>query len=638
MTNIKDLENKLRDASKKYYTNGTSPLTDAEFDFELELLKTLDPTNPFIQEIGSDKQDTSHWEKSTHTYPLGSLSKCQVYDEFEKFYKSVKDTLVVEEKMDGISIALTYKSGKLFSAVTRGDGKVGEDITRNVKKMKGIPVSISCNDDILVIRGEIVFKVDDFNKLPEGEYKNPRNAAAGIAKGLDGQYCELLSVVVYSIMTPTPNNDRELVDLQVLKSLGFEVVPHYYAHGTDDVLKIYNDYINDKRAKLQYDIDGLVLKTYTKQDNSSDWEHPANQIAWKFPHQSAITNIENIEWSMSGGHLTPVAVVKPVKLAGVTITRASLSNIRLALEKKIGTGAKVEISRRNDVIPYIEKVIEEGHTSITAPTTCPVCNGKVDFQKNSSGEEYDYLICTNLTCPSKIIRTISKWMVTHNTKGIADSTIEELFNKGIIKDLKDFLSLPHNKEKQDAILKLDGFGEKKLITLLEQILTTKKTTYSNFFTAMNFTNISRKTIDKILAEIGDVDSIKDFFMFVMSPHMNNIAGIGPETIATIRNELNTNTNYIVEISTLVVIEPMKKFIPTGPLLGKSFCFTGSLNTMGRTQAEGLVKTLGGTISGINKNLTYLVTNDPNSGSSKNEKAKKYGTKVINEDEFIALTK
>jgi DNA ligase (NAD+) len=514
----------------------------------------------------------------------------------------------------------------------------GEEILRNAIKMQNIPSTIKETKKIIV-RGEILLTKESFDKLPsEAEFKNLRNAAAGIAKRLDGKYSEFLTFIPYNIMNTKELNIKTQLDLiNTLKILGFKRnINTFIVTGNcyNEIEKIYTNYINTLRKNLDYDIDGLVIKC-NDIDENDDWKKPNYQIAFKFPHQSATSNIIKIQNSMNGGHITPVAIINPVDVAGVTISRVSLSNYQLCVDRKIGVGAKVEVSRRNDVIPYIETVLVEG-AKIEIPTKCPICSSDLEYESDDSV----YLVCTNEGCKSKLVRSILKWLFAHNSKGISDSTIESLIDCNIISNFEEFLTLAKSSgsARRDKVLTLDGFGEKKLQVLLASISDTYKTNWSTFLSGINIHYIGKTVIEKILESIGKVEKYDDFYKFCFSQNIYSVENFANENVIRLRKGLNAVKNKVEILLKYVEVEPFvsdKADLSKQFLRDYSFCFTGSLDTIGRTEAEKMVKKFGGDIKGVSKNLSFLVTNDTSSGSSKNVKARQLGVKVINEKTFLS---
>jgi len=638
---VQEIVQFIENAQRQYYNDGSSNLSDAEYDSLYKQLEQLDPDNPLLSQV-EPYCDSSHWIKERHEYPLGSLSKCNTFDQFAEwaFWASRSNILIIQEKLDGMSICLKYENGNLISAVSRGTGLIGEDIYRNVKNMKNVPSKISFKDS-LYVRGEIILKHSDFKRLPSDEnFKNPRNAATGIAKRLDGKYCDFLSVKAYEVLNCRDFNiDTEIKSIELLKNLGFDVVETIVSSSIEAANSVYDEYVKTKRNELDWDIDGLVVKNNPIRNEGDDWKKPKNKIAWKFPHQYTSTIIKNIEWSLNNSHITPVAIFEPVDLGGITIGRASLHNVRFIQEKGIGIGAKVEISRRNDVIPYVESVLVPSTQAFQIVKECPMCGGNVEYAKNMSGRELQFLVCMNPLCKAKTVSLINSWMISHESRGVASSTIESLYEELSIDTLPKFLSISDGGYDR-AILALDGFGQRKLDIIKAEIQKTRNTTLLKFIDGIGISGFSKRSFEKILDHLKDYDfiSLTDFIVFCLDTNnIQNIEGFAAESANALSSEINCRLSLIKELEKLVVVTGKeKRKLISDKLKGISFCFTGSLETMGRKAAEEKVKNVGGEIKGVNKTLTYLVTNDTTSGSSKNKKAKELGVKIIDEKQFLDL--
>jgi len=358
-----DLKKMLLEASDHYYNKSEPTMSDQEFDEATKIYAERFPTDDFVNRIGA-KVGVTEWEKATHKIPMCSLNKVNTQEEFIKWSDTIGDShYIIMDKLDGISVDLEYENGKLVKAITRGDGIEGENILNNVRKMKNVLGNIKNFTGSL--RGEIIMLVSDFEKLNfilmercEKEMKNPRNAASGISKRYDGTNSEYLTVLYYDI---TGDWETEEQKLQWLKDNNIKTC--YYKKVTvNDAVNVYNDYEDHLRAQTKYDIDGLVVKCNNVKLQKILGElngNPKAHIAWKFGAMKAETILENIEWQTgSSGRITPVAILKPVKVGGVVVTKASLHNLKVFNELKPYKNAKVLISRRGDVIPQIEKIIE----------------------------------------------------------------------------------------------------------------------------------------------------------------------------------------------------------------------------------------------------------------------------------------
>lgn len=648
----------LRQQSDKYYTDGSSDITDKEFDERLEKLRQNDPDNPFLEEVGAEDIDSSEWEKHKHEYPLGSLAKVQSIDELKKWWKAQE--LVIQPKFDGISIALTYEGGKLIRAVTRGKNGVGDDITRNVLKMKGVPHflnfgnSLVESDQKIVVRGEILITYEDYDAIPDyikvdgkevvnpRKGKNPRNHTAGAAKKRTDPLVDNLTVIVYDIMNPYDLGlAYETESIDKLKDLGFPYVSECKIKIIDIMgLEMAVEKMEAKRDSFGYDIDGLVIKS-NRIDAKDDWKKPKSKVAYKFDHQEVDTIFQGVAVSVSGERVQPVAILEPVDVGGVTVSKASLHNWPWLREKNLSIGAKVRVSRRNDVIPQVEEVLEAGDGGpVEEPTECPVCGGKLSYKKNTDGSDSPYLICTNPDCDAKIEKHVMKWLRIHETKGVAESTVKVLYDNGIIESLEDFLGIIDGNS-DEKILALPKMGKSKLDTIKKCIKQTLTTNPIKFFAGMNLNGFGRGRFDKIVNYVHETKEDADYtdvMMVILSPYstgLSNVEGFARPSAQSLKDTIAINDERIKAVYALVTIEPLKKQAPVvGSCSGKSFCFTGALEIV-RREAEKYVKANGGKIASVSKNLDYLVTDDPidPNGSNKMQKAIKLGIKIITGDEF-----
>jgi DNA ligase (NAD+) len=352
---IQNLSQRLRAASAAYY-NGTPLMSDAEFDALEAELRKLDPHNPVFAEIGAPPD--SGWPKVAHAYPMGSLDKVQTSQEFLGWASAKGDQFFLSEKLDGISIMLTYNQGQLVQAATRGDGTTGEDITRNVRVMQGVPQTISYQGPV-DIRGEIVCTKEDFKKFFPGE-SNPRNTASGTAKRQSGwQKCRHLTVLAYNLNLPKRKYATREEEFLVLQAWGFKT-PFGMVCSAAQAATEYGEYIRDLREKAPYDIDGLVIEVNstsarTALGTSPNGLNPKGSVALKFPHDQKKTVLRDVVWQVgNSGRVTPVAIFDTVTLAGAQVSQASLHNVSRLNLLKLFRGCEILVSRRNDVIPAVE--------------------------------------------------------------------------------------------------------------------------------------------------------------------------------------------------------------------------------------------------------------------------------------------
>lgn len=454
--NTLDLIRLLQQYRVAYY-EGEALVPDAVYDSLEEDLRNRLPSlkgadlaeaERFFAGVGATS--TGKWAKVRHTIPMGSLNKVQTPEEFDAWAPAC--WMVASEKADGISIGLDYHDGILLRASTRGDGEEGEDITRNVRKMKGVQPVLGSFTGFL--RGEIVLKKSDW-KAHFPEKANPRNAAAGVAKREDGVGAEHLSVLFYQVLPAGTAWDKE-TEFDFLVGHKLPCVQWQVVANKKEVQDLYQEYQRKTRAELDYDIDGLVIEVNDAAHREALGSHnhrPKYGIAFKFPHDEKVTTLRGIEWSMgNSGRLTPVALFDAVQLAGATVSRASLANVACIRDLAGGrsglqVGDQIVVSRRNDVIPKVESVLFLGHGEyLRTPSQCPVCS-------SSTAMEGEYLVCSNSSCASRLVGDLKVWVDKIGLKGWGDSVLEALCASGRVVIVADLYSLS---EKELSELKMEG--------------------------------------------------------------------------------------------------------------------------------------------------------------------------------------
>jgi DNA ligase (NAD+) len=398
---------------KDAYYNGTPLISDAAYDALEDELRAIDPKHAFFATVGAPVAVTA-WEKARHAIPMGSLNKAVGAAEFQAWASrcdalatqqklpSISSNLFITEKLDGLSLAVTYDKGQLRDAITRGDGQVGERITSNAARMKGVPKKLPKPVSITV-RGEIILTLSEMKKhFPSAA--NPRNQAAGTSKRFDGQGCEHLTVMFYDL--DGENLATEADKLKRLKALSF-LTPPFFTGDLGRAQTEHDRYAKKARAALNYEIDGLVIRandTHVGTLLGDLGNRPRAAVAYKFASQAQATQVRDIVWETgASGRVSPVAVVAPVQLAGATVQRASLANASRVAELDIGIGDDVLVSRRNDVIPYVEEVVKKKGKTAKPPATCGVCKSKLS-------KEGEYLVCRNDSCRALIEGRIQNWV------------------------------------------------------------------------------------------------------------------------------------------------------------------------------------------------------------------------------------
>ena len=628
-----DIAARLQKAREAYY-NGTPVMTDADFDALEDELRTADPAHDYWTTIGAAVPAVSGWDKVRHGIPMQSLNKAQDASDMDAWVKSLGSIspvgsakFVWTEKLDGISLSLRYKAGKLVQALTRGDGTTGEDITRNVKLMKGAqPGHLPSGWDGYV-RGEIVCLKSDHTKHFKGD-SNPRNTASGTAKRQsDPRPCRHLTVMVYQCLPDDEIYESKRVELEQLEQWGFNV-PNWNLIQFNAVENLRDGYISSTRARLDYDIDGLVFEingTAAREALGEKNHRPAGATAYKFPHEQKPTYLRDIIWQIgNSGRITPVAVFDPVNLAGANVSKASLHNIGNIAKLAGGTGAvclcvgdTIMASRRNDVIPYVEKVITpNAGTPLLSPTTCPDCEDLLVM-------EGEYLMCPNVTgCPTQIAGAIKRWIKKLNVLDWGESTIDALCASGRIADPADLYTID-----EDELAKLQLSGRvlgssagKMLDNLWDKI----ELPLHVFVGSIGIPLCSR-SICKTIADAG-YDTLDDMTQASVSD-ISAIPGMGLTKAQAFVTGLADRIGLVCKLLTKGV---KIKDPSDGALKGKNVCLTGFRDA----DMVEAIENQGGTVkSGVSKKLNVLVARDPNSTSGKAKKAAKYGIEVIGIDEM-----
>jgi len=619
---IKELENKIFQARNDYY-NGTPTVSDKIFDAWVDELRLLDPTSKAVTAIGSPVVP-SEWKKAKHQIPMGSLDKVNLPAELTKWAKDMAgdEKLFVTEKLDGLSIEVIYEEGSLHQAITRGDGETGEDVTVNVVKMGGVHSHLK-HKFTGSLRGEIIMK-KSIHKKYFADKANPRNAASGTCKRLDGVGVEHLDILFYQVLGDV-DFKTEAKQFNWLENNGFNT-PNFWTFATaDEVNKHWREYQDKDREGLDYDIDGLVIRLndMAKQIALGEKDlRPKGAIAFKFDNEARESIIRDIIWQVgNSGRITPVAVVDPVQLVGATVTRASIYNMSYIEELKLDIGASVLVARANDVIPRIEELVKGTGKVASAPKHCPECGG---FTK-MDGEN---LVCTNTEhCRAQIIGRIKNWTKELNLLEWGDTLVEKLVDAKKIKNVADLYLL-----KVDDIADLDRLGEKTAKKCLDILWANNEITLEVFLGALSIPMIGQSTIKSIMN--AGCDTLERFGQLGAS-QFEQVPGVGPTKAKFLADGLKHNQQVILSL-----IENGVKIKDKihGTLTGKSICFTGSMKTK-RPVLEKMAADQGADVKGsVGKGLTYLVIADPNSTSSKAQAARKLGTTLISEEDFLDLVK
>jgi len=606
------------------YYNGSPVVSDATYDIErdriIALLRDMDPSNPYLAKVGNKEID-GIWPKFTHTEIMGSLFKINSEEELGKWSKNKGNNYFVTEKIDGWTLAAYYSDGKLTNLVTRGDGIVGDDVSANSRFFRNIKQSLSIKFTG-ILRGEAFIHLDIFERYFAPLYfKNPRNAAGKIRDREGDDLKEHITVKWFDLISQDSSCHAKTWSekFNFLKQFNLDVVTHYDNLTPDQVYKIYEEYCKNKRDKLNYWIDGLVIRIndIDKHDALGITDsRPKGSVAFKFPNNGVKTTLHDVIFNRGkSGRMTPVALIHPVEIDGTTVSKASLHGQDWIAELDLQIGDEVEVAKAGDIIPQIIRVIS--HTknshSIKFPTTCPDC--KQPLQKNGA-----YLECTNNTCHGELVGSIGKWVEKTGIKGIGEAMVIAIADR--IEDVAGLYSGGEN-----LFIHAANDSEKIGRKVFKEVEKTRTLPLEIFLSALHIdtlgdTNSQRlakhfKTLDRILAaseeEIKQIDGI--------DANANKI-GEG----------LQQKKKLISKLRDLIEIEG----IAEGTLTNMNFCITGTLSK-GRNEVEAWIKQHGGSVQGnVSKTTTYLITDDPNGASGKNQKANQYGTKKITETQLYAL--
>lgn len=641
MADLFDIEessriNELVSLIKRYqtsYYNGEGEISDAEFDALWDELKNLDPENEILKKIGTD---SGNFAKLRHVMPMGSQEKAANPEQFLGWAsKHVYDEYFVEFKLDGASLELQYEHGKLVHAVTRGDGTIGDDITVNAKKMNGVAAALFDLAGNLIdysggIRGEVIM-THDVHKEKFSDKANCRNAANGLMKRKDGEGCEYLKLIVYDAFSPSGNqpfNDEES-KVNWLKSCGFNTVPLKICKSPQEVIE-YRSHVMDIRNQLEYDIDGLVIKERQINFQDASRARPDRQIAFKFSLEEAVTILRSVDWSVNGGTYTPVAVFDEVELNGTKVQRASLANPDTMKALGVKIGCKVVVVKRGEIIPKIESVIHEDalcESPVVFPDKCECCGSKLI-------DNGSRLYCPNKKCSKRILHQLLKWVQVADIRDLGETLVTQLFEKGKVQSISDLYKLsaedltPFFLNEESLAAEKKSLGAEKVAASIQNH---RKMSLAVFVAGFDIEGIGETSVEKLVAAgFNTLNALLNMTVEQASA-VYGFAEILAKTAVDGLNENALEMRFLAENFVEIVQDS------AGKLVGKSFCFTGELHSMKRNDAEALVKANGGTCkSSVTKDLSYLVTNDVSSGSSKNQKAVKFGIPVINEEQFFKM--
>ena len=641
---MKELGEKLREASRAYYQEDREIMSNVEYDALYDTLSALEKETGIVladsPTVNVGYEAVEQLPKEEHERPMLSLDKTKEREALREFIG--EHPTLLSWKLDGLTIVLTYEKGELIKAVTRGNGIVGEVITNNARVFKNIPLKISFKGR-LVLRGEAIITYSDFEKINEtigdadAKYKNPRNLCSGSVRQLNNEITAKRNVRFYAFSLVSAEgvdfrNSRE-VQFRWLNKQGFEVVE--YRKVTAETLDEAMDYFAEAVTTNDFPSDGLVAlydDIAYGESLGTTAKFPRNAMAFKWADEMRDTRLLEIEWSPSRtGLINPVAIFEPVELEGTTVSRASVHNISIMKELKLGIGDTIRVYKANMIIPQIaENLTGSGNAPI--PHNSPACGQETIVKKEN---DVECLFCVNPGCPAKKIKSFGLFTSRDamNIDGLSEATLEKFIARGFIHDFGDIFEISRYK---DEIVEMEGFGQKSYDNLMESLERAKETTLPRVIYSLGIANIGLANAKVICRHFdNDLDRIRHASL----EEVSDIDTIGPviagNLVAYFKDEDNNRRlDHLMSFLHIQEDSPKQEQI----FEGMNFVITGSLVHFGnRSEAKELIESLGGKVTGsVTKKTNYLINNDIQSNSSKNKKARELGIPILSEEDFQKL--
>ena len=634
----------LNKASRSYYQDAQEIMSNYEYDRLYDELQNLEKelgitlSNSPTVNVGYEV--VSELPKERHESPMLSLDKTKEVEELKNFVGSQK--VLMSWKMDGLTIVLTYRDGKLYKAVTRGNGEVGEVVTNNAKVFKNVPVQIAYRGE-LILRGEAVIGYHDFEKINEeiedvdAKYKNPRNLCSGSVRQLNNQITAKRNVMFYAFTLVQADGvdfqNSRACQMEWLKAQGFTTVEYHMV--TRDTVEDEVAKFSSEISKNDFPSDGLVLSyddiAYGRSLGRTA-KFPRDSYAFKWQDEIRETILREIEWSPSRtGLINPVAIFDPVELEGTTVSRASVHNISIMEELELGIGDKIEVYKANMIIPQIaENLTRSGVKDI--PERCPVCQGETKIRQVGNAKA---LYCMNPECQAKHVKAFALFVSRDalNIEGLSEVTLEKFISRGYIHTFADIFHLDHYK---DEIQGMEGFGEKSYRKLIESVKKARTTTLPRVVYSLGIAGIGLANAKVICRELKyDVEAL----LMVTEEELNEIQGVG-EVLAKAFTGYFSDAKHVENFRKLLeeLTIPEETLTKKQIFEGVNFVITGSVTHFAnRGEVKELIESLGGKVTGsVTSKTNYLINNDVTSTSSKNKKANELGIPIISEETFLEL--
>lgn len=654
---MKALVEKLNQYRDAYYNNAESIVTDHQYDDLCDQLEKMEKetgvilSNSPVHSVGYEVK--SKLEKIEHSHLMMSLDKTKDVNILRKFIGD-KDSLLMC-KMDGLTILLTYEDGELIQAETRGNGVTGEIITHNAKVFENIPMHINQKGHV-EIEGEAIITYTDFEKInnlikhEEDRYKNPRNLASGSVRQLDSKVAAKRHVRFIVWKVPAGMNKLPLMSerFEKARELGFDIVPYIQIFKEQQSLEEAINLLKEKASQLSYPIDGLVAAyndiAYGLSLGTTD-KYPRHSLAFKFYNVEYETVLNAVEWTMGkSGQLTPTAVFEPVEIDGTSVSRASLHNVSIFKRFYLHKGDTVAVYKANQIIPQISRNMTRGYNTgekFIIPKICPICGEPVSVVKENDSE---VLMCMNAGCKGKLLGELNAFVgkKAHDINGLSEATLSLMIQRGLIESSID---LYHLKEKKEQLAYLPKMGAKKIGNLLKAIEDSRNTTLEKFIVGLNIPLIGSRAAKDIAkhekTRTKELNLTKPINTFIVDAAENydftHIEGLGVERNNSIHNYFGENYDYVCALASQFTFQDdiVENITENTSLSGKKFCITGKLHIFAnRDELVADIESKGGKVmSGVTKATDYLITNDKNSGSSKNKKASELNIPIISEEEY-----
>ena len=641
---MKELGKKLREASRAYYQEDREIMPNVEYDALYDELSALEEETGIVladsPTVNVGYEAVDQLPKEEHERPMLSLDKTKDREALREFVG--EHPTLLSWKLDGLTIVLTYENGELVKAVTRGNGIVGEVITNNARVFKNIPLKISFRGR-LVLRGEAIITYSDFEKINEtigdadAKYKNPRNLCSGSVRQLNNEITAKRNVRFYAFSLVSAEgvdfqNSRE-VQFQWLNAQGFDVVE--YRKVTADTLDEAMDYFAEAVTKNDFPSDGLVAlydNIAYGESLGTTAKFPRNAMAFKWADEMRDTKLLEIEWSPSRtGLINPVAVFEPVELEATTVSRASVHNISIMKELKLGIGDTIRVYKANMIIPQIAENLT-GSGNAPVPHICPACGQETVVKKEN---DVECLFCVNPGCPAKKIKSFGLFTSRDamNIDGLSEATLEKFIARGFIHDFGDIFEINRYR---DEIVEMEGFGQKSYDNLIESLERAKETTLPRVIYSLGIANIGLANAKVICRYFNnDLEKIRHASL----EEISEIDTIGPVIAGNLVSyfqdeENNRRLDHLMSFLHIQDEGPKQEQI----FAGMNFVITGSLVHFGnRSEAKELIESMGGKVTGsVTKKTNYLINNDIQSSSSKNKKARELGIPILSEEDFLNL--